>query len=204
MTSEITWEDHYKNATERLPWDIGTPAPELQEAFAELDMAGKPVLEIGCGTGTNAIWMAQQKCNVVATDISPTAIEQAKEKAVSAKVEVKFSVADIIEAPAVQPGSVDFVFDRGVFHVMTEENRFRFADRVAESLKAGGFWLTLAGSKDEVRENPEQGPPQLSAVEVITPMENKFEIHRLERSCFELPNGNKHVAWIVLVKKRSI
>lgn len=202
MTSEISWEDHYKNATERLPWDIGTPALELQEVFAELDMAGKPVLEIGCGTGTNAVWMAQQKCKVVATDVSPTAIEQAQEKAASAKVEVKFAVADILENAAVPDGSVDFVFDRGVYHVMSEEKRSVYADRVADSLNAGGFWLTLAGSKDEVRENLDQGPPQLSAVEVIGPVEKKFEIYRLERSSFSLPNGSKHVAWIALMKKR--
>lgn len=202
MHSDITWEDHYKNATERLPWDIGTPAPELQEAFAELDMHGHPVLEIGCGTGTNAVWMAQQKCSVVATDVSPTAIELAKEKAAAAEADIKFAVADIIEAAPVPSASVDFVFDRGVFHVMSEEKRQLFAERVAESLRAGGFWLCLAGSKDEVRENPDQGPPQLSALEVISPIEKRFEIYRLERSSFSLPNGARHVSWIALMKKR--
>lgn len=202
MSTEISWEDHYKNATDRLPWDIGTPAPELQEAFGVLKLHGKPVLEIGCGTGTNAIWMAQQNCRVVATDISPTAIEQAKAKTAEAKVSVQYLLADICEAPAVKEGAVDFVFDRGVYHVMSPENRQVFAKRVCDSLSAGGYWLCMAGSKDEVRENPDVGPPQLSAVEVIEPMEKFFEIYKLDRANFYLPNGTKHAAWIVLVRKR--
>jgi SAM-dependent methyltransferase len=202
MSTEISWEDHYKNATDRLPWDIGTPAPELQNAFKELKLQGKPVLEIGCGTGTNAIWMAQQNCKVVATDISPTAIEQAKAKTNEAKADVEYVLADICESPAVKNGAVDFVFDRGVYHVMSPEKRSVFAKRVADSLSSGGYWLCLAGSKDEVRENPEVGPPQLSAVEVLEPMEKFFEIHKLDRAHFYLPNGTKHVAWLVLVKKR--
>lgn len=202
MSTEVSWEDHYKNATERLPWDIGTPSPELEEAFRQLSLKGKPVLEIGCGTGTNAIWMAQQNCKVTATDISPTAIEQAKAKTSQAKANVDYVLADICEEPAVKDGSVDFVFDRGVYHVMSAEKRSVFAMRVANSLSSGGFWLCLAGSKDEVRENPEVGPPQLSAVEVLEPMEKFFEIHKVDRAYFELPNGTRHVAWLVLVKKR--
>lgn len=202
MATEVTWEDHYKNATDPLPWDIGTPAPELQSAFKELDMAGRPVLEIGCGTGTNAIWMAEQGCKVVATDISATAIEIARGKAKEAAVDVDFSVADICRDRAVANESVDFVFDRGVFHVMAEDKRALFCECVADALKGGGYWLCLAGSKDEVRENPDQGPPQLSAVELITPVEKLFEIHRLERTNFTLPNGAMHVAWEMLMRRR--
>ncbi len=202
MPTEVTWEDHYKNATAPLPWDIGTPAPELQNAFKELDMAGRPVLEIGCGTGTNAIWMAEQGCKVVATDISPTAVKKAIEKAGASKVAVEFLEADICRQRAVAEQSVDFVFDRGVFHVMAEDKRNSFCQRVAEALKDGGYWLCLAGSKDEVRENPDQGPPQLSAVELISPIEKLFEIHRLDRSNFCLPDGTMHVAWEVLMRKR--
>lgn len=202
MNTEISWEDAYKNATEPLPWDIGTPAPELQSAFQELDMAGRPALEIGCGTGTNAIWMAEQGCKVVATDLSATAIETAKEKAKTAGVVVEFAAADILSEGAVENESVDFVFDRGVFHVMAEGKRGLFALRVASALKNGGYWLCLAGSKDELRENPDNGPPQLSLAEIIDAVEKSFEIHRVERSNFTLPNGAMHVAWVVLMRKR--
>lgn len=202
MHSQIDWDDRYKNTAEKPPWDVGTTAPELQEAFKELNLAGHSVLEIGCGTGTNAVWMAEQKCKVVATDISPTAIEAAIGKAKAANVEVEYAVSDICETKAVADGAVDFVFDRGVYHVMTPERRELFVERVAQSLSAGGYWLCLAGSKDEVRVDPEKGPPQLSAVEVIGPMENLFEIHRLHRANFTLPSGEQHVAWIVLTRKR--
>lgn len=202
MTTEVDWEGHYKNATEQLPWDIGTPAPELIAAFGELKLDGVATLEIGCGAGTNAIWMAEQGCDVTATDISPTAIETAKAKAQKADVEVDFLLKDILTENAVKAASVDFAFDRGVFHVMSPEQRVAFAQKVAESLKDGGYWLCMAGSKDEDRENPDVGPPQLSATEILSATEKCFEIYRLNRSDFVLPNGSKHLAWIILMRKR--
>jgi cyclopropane fatty-acyl-phospholipid synthase-like methyltransferase len=202
MNQGTKWEEQYKNTLERLPWDIGSPAPELQAAFDELALGGKVVLEIGCGTGTNAIWMAQQGCRVVATDISPTAIAAAKGKAKESSVNVDFKVADIVQACPVPLGSVNFAFDRGVFHVMEAEGRSLFVKRVAEALERGGFWLCLAGSKDEERKDGEEGPPQLKASEIADVVEPDFEIHKLSRFYFTLPSGARHLGWIVLMRKR--
>lgn len=198
------WDERYVEGTqEALPWDTGEPASELVDYFKSRGSVPASALEIGCGTGTNAIWMANQGVRVVATDVAPQAIAMANEKAKKAGVTgVQFVVEDILQKNAVPPESADFVFDRGVFHVIDPGSRSTFAMRVAEALADGGMWLCLAGCADEVRENMNEGPPQLKAQEVIDVVEKYFEVHKLERATFKIPNGKQYLCWIVLMRKR--
>jgi 2-polyprenyl-3-methyl-5-hydroxy-6-metoxy-1,4-benzoquinol methylase len=202
MFRNCTWDERYQAGPEALPWDEGIPAQELIEYFAGLSSCPKRVLEIGCGTGTNAIWMAQQGASVTANDISPKAIEVAKKKGEEAGVSVSFSVSDIMEALPVPAGSIDFVFDRGVYHCMAAEQREIFIDRVAASLADGGIWLCVAGNADEVRDPEAEGPPQLKASELVDNVEGKFEIHQLGRATFLLPGGVPRLGWKAVFMKR--
>ncbi len=198
----VEWDERYKEGHEALPWDTGTPAPELTAYFSRVKESPKRVLELGCGTGTNAIWMVQQGSQVVATDISPTAIEWANNKAKSAGVSIEFKVSDICNEIPVEPKSVDFVFDRGVFHVMAKDMKERFVQIVHDSLTDGGMWLCLAGSADQQRESDDHGPPQLTATELISSVEKLFEVHKLAKTSFLTPDGHNYVAWKAIFKKR--
>jgi cyclopropane fatty-acyl-phospholipid synthase-like methyltransferase len=200
--TSIEWDERYKEGGSALPWDTGSPAPELTAYFSRVKEAPKNVLELGCGTGTNAIWLVQQGCNVVATDISPTAIEWAQNKAKSAGVSVDFRVSDICVENPVESNSVEFIFDRGVFHVMAPDKREHFVQVVHNSLCDGGIWLCLAGSADQKRESDDQGPPQLSATELISSVEKLFEVHKLAKTSFLTPEGHNYVAWKAIFKKR--
>jgi cyclopropane fatty-acyl-phospholipid synthase-like methyltransferase len=204
MFSNSVWNERYQEGKEALPWDTGSPATELVEYFAGLAVYPKRALEIGCGTGTNSIWMAEQGVSVVATDVSPVAIETAKEKCSKAGVTVDFLVSDIVEQRPRPEMIFNFVFDRGVYHVMAPEHREVFVDRVAAALDVDGYWLCLAGSADEKRLPEEKGPPQLKASDLVDNVERKFELHRLERTHFILPGGKPHLAWKALFRKRVI
>ncbi len=197
------WEERYQAET-APPWDTKLPAPELEQYFAGLDksMLPKNVLEVGCGTGTNAIWLAKQGCKVTATEIAPTALDKAK--AAAGSEQVQFHLLDICESSPVSDNSQDFVFDRGVFHVIARAERSLFIKRIASALKPGGFWLSIVGCKDEFRENPENGPPQLSAFDLVTQIEPLFEIFELGRAHFVLADGTKHLAWKALYRKRAV
>src|SRR5919205_4019837 len=78
------------------PWDSGVSPPELKEMI-EGPNARTPgkALDLGCGTGTNAIYMTQHGWNVTAIDFVPRAIANAKAKAVNAKVAPNFIVGDV-------------------------------------------------------------------------------------------------------------
>lgn len=201
MTEDHTpgrWEQRYLSGD--LPWDVQRPSPELIDCVRELGLAGR-ALEIGCGTGTNAIWLGQQGIETLGVDIAPTAIERARDKAEQAGVtNVQFVCCNILDQLPLPVASVDLAFDRGCFHSMPAESRKPFADRVAEALVAGGHWLTLCGNADA----PERtGPPQLTAGDIVNAVEHAFEIRCLKRIHFTGRNGPTHLAWSCLARKRE-
>ena len=192
------WDQRYRDGN--LPWDTKLPAEALIACIGELRLTGA-ALEIGCGTGTNALWLARQGFETVGLDVSPTATAQAQLKAEQAGVaNVRFVSGDIFGPLPIPAGSVELVFDRGCFHSVAAEARRPFADRVAEALAPEGYWLTLCGNADA----PERtGPPQLSAADIVTAVEPAFEIRHLKRIYFNDATGRTHLAWSCLMRKRA-
>ena len=93
-----------------------------------------PALEIGAGTGTNAIWMAEHGFDVLGVDVSPLAVERAHAKMEGHALRCRFAAWDFLGAPP-PDGPFQFVFDRGCFHAFDEpDERQRFAAHVAAVL----------------------------------------------------------------------
>jgi SAM-dependent methyltransferase len=201
---DVDWDERYQGDQEVRPWDTGIVEPELKRCITEdlRDVKLKRALEIGCGTGTNAIWLAEQGLDVVGTEISPTAIKVANEKLAGKIMSVRFVENDIVTNSPVPAATVDFVFDRGVFHVMSPDQKRAFVKHVAEALVPGGWWLCMAGSADETKPD-DKGPPRLSATSFIASVEGAFEVYSIQRSHFELPDGSSYAAWRALFKRRE-
>src|SRR3712207_6007173 len=89
-----SWNDSYASG-EPLPWDTGTPDPLLVELIESGVISPGRTLEIGCGTGTNAIFLAQHGFDVLGIDISEVAVEKARAKA---QGRCRFEVLDILGA----------------------------------------------------------------------------------------------------------
>src|SRR5262245_51957848 len=156
-----SWNDNYAQGF--CPWDTGVPDPMLVEV---IESGGVPVgraLDVGCGTGTNAIWLAQHGYGVLGVDITPLAIAQADGK-LPAGVPCRFTRLDFLAKPP-EGGPFQLVFDRGCFHVFDEAaDQAKFAAHVASVLAPDGAWLSLIGST----EGPARdiGPPRRSARDV--------------------------------------
>ena len=73
------WEQRYLDG--EIPWDSDQPDMHLRRVLEAFEIGPCKVLDIGCGTGTNAIWLDKQGFDVVGVDLSPTAIKQARAKA---------------------------------------------------------------------------------------------------------------------------
>src|ERR1051325_6138153 len=133
------------------PWDVGKPDANLIETVSTTPISPCKALEIGCGTGDNAIWLAQQRFGVVAVDVSSIAIEQATDKAAKAGAKCDFRVLDVLQEH-VEGGPFHFAFDRGFLHTIdSDQVRKSFAETVSGYLDAGGLWLSLLGNADEER-----------------------------------------------------
>jgi SAM-dependent methyltransferase len=199
MTVEERFRERYKSG--HTPWDIGQPDFNLIEVVTQKPIRSCNALEIGCGTGDNSIWLAQNRFQVVGTDTSDIALEKAKEKAFKANVECRFILADFLKNK-IEGAPSGFVFDRGCFHSFSSENdRRRFARNVATHLKEAGLWLTIVGNADEHRKGP--GPPQLTAGDIVLAVEPYFKILSLTSSHFGSNRPSPPRAWRCLMEKRQ-
>jgi 2-polyprenyl-3-methyl-5-hydroxy-6-metoxy-1,4-benzoquinol methylase len=192
------WDKRYhENDT---PWDTGMPETALINLITQWPKSINRVLEIGCGTGTNAVWLAEQGLEVTAIDISEKALSLAEKRCAERNVQCRLIKADFLTStPA---GQYDLLFDRGCFHCTEEEARKDFARQAALHLKPGSFWLSLIGNKDQ--NSPEgQGPPRLSATEICTAVEPSFEILSLQSVLKPLPiQPNPLRFWHCLMRMR--
>src|SRR5215831_10781968 len=107
------WNDVYKTTP---LWDVGFAQPALVE-LAETDELNRgSVLDVGCGTGDNALYLASKKFNVTAVDLANSAIEASKAKAIEKKLTVDFRVGNVLSLPF-EDCSFDNVVDSGLFHI---------------------------------------------------------------------------------------
>jgi SAM-dependent methyltransferase len=198
MAEKNRFKERYKAGD--TPWDIGKPDSNLIQAVTATPIRPCKALEIGCGTGDNAIWLSQQNFHVVGIDTSEIAIEKAKEKALSAHAKCTFLAGDIFTGH-VEGAPFGFAFDRGCFHTLgSDDERKKFAENVNGHLEKDGLWLTLLGNADEQRGGP--GPPQRAARDIVNAVEPYFEILSLVSGSFGSNRPKPPRAWVCLMRKR--
>ncbi len=197
--SRPDWNERYKTGIP--PWDTNTPDDHLVQLIGTKTIPPGKALEVGCGTGTNSIWLAQQGFTVLGVDIAQVAIDLANQKKNDDSLSCEFAVLDFIHDDSL-PQSFDFVFDRGCFHSFDEENdRILFAKNVSKVLNTDGIWLSLVGSTEG--DPRDSGPPRRTARDIINAVEPFLEILDLKSAYFQanLPFSPK--AWLCMSRKRK-
>jgi SAM-dependent methyltransferase len=199
MAEELErWDTRYR--TGDTPWETGHPSNELQRVVAEDKIAPCPALELGCGTGGNAVWLAQRGFDVTALDISPLAIERARQRAAGAGANVRFLVADILSGPDVG-GPFGFFFDRGCYHIVRELDLGAYLRLLERALRPGATGLVLAGNA----RRPRTGPPVVTEEQIRGELGRLFEVVRLREFQFDPTpdDGGPHLGWSCLVRRRA-
>jgi 2-polyprenyl-3-methyl-5-hydroxy-6-metoxy-1,4-benzoquinol methylase len=197
--SEHDYETMYCEGN--TPWDHGSHDHNLADVIKTWSIEPCRVLDLGCGSGNNAIWLARNGFTVTGFDLAPTAIQQARRKAGKAGVEIIFQGGDFLERH-VDGAPFDLVFDRGCLHSLPEaKDRALFAVNVSRHLADGGYWLSLIGNAD----GPEReiGPPRMTAAEIAAAIEPCFEILSLTSGVFGDDQEDPPRAWIAFMQKRG-
>jgi SAM-dependent methyltransferase len=133
------WDGFYANRTAPCPFLVDWPDESLAAWFAEGLLSPGRVLELGCGNGRNAAYLAGLGCRVDAVDFSAVAIERAGNRAGGS---VTFQCCSIFDA-TVPEASYDLVYDTGCFHHVPPHRRRDYVGLVRRALKPGGrFGLT--------------------------------------------------------------
>lgn len=145
-------DDLYKNMPlNEIPWNSEQP-PELLVELVESgrikpldDARGRPgrALDLGCGLGNYAIYLAGKGFEVTGIDFSPTAIKIAKENAKKKSVKCNFLAEDVTSKWPDLGKPFDFVYDWGMLHHIFPEKRGRYIENVHRVLKPGGNYLSV-------------------------------------------------------------
>jgi len=118
------------------PWDSGISPPELYD-FLGHHQPGR-ALDIGCGTGTNIITMANAGWQVAGFDFSVIAVKMAKQKIRKAHIQADVFADDATTMKNVK-GTFDLALDLGCFHGI--QNKSDYLTQLTHILNPSGFWL---------------------------------------------------------------
>ncbi len=190
--------DRYKKGD--TPWELDGPDFNLVEMVSGRPIQACRALDVGCGTGDNAVWLAQHNFQVSGCDVSDVAIDKAGHKAAAAGVQCDFHVCEFLSTPFLG-SSFGFVFDRGCFHSFEPRTeREQFARHVSAHLEQDGLWLSLVGSADDPPRDT--GPPRRTALEIVSAVEPYFQILSLAASRMGSNRSAPARIWVVLMRKR--
>lgn len=128
----------------RPPWDTGVSPPELVAAIEGPD-ALRPgrALDLGCGTGTNSLYLAKHGWQVVGVDMALTAIRKARRKAREAGYSVGFYATDVTRLDFLQP-FFDLALDIGCFHALSPREQVRYRNELCRLLRPGARFMLYA------------------------------------------------------------
>ncbi len=163
----------------RPPWDTGRPQPALVEWIERTRTRPGRALDLGCGTGTNAIYLARQGFQVTGVDIARLAIAKARRKAQEAGVDVRFLVADVTDLPP-DLGTFDLALDVGCFHSLSQEDRARYVASLQRVLVPGGVYLLYAFLPLEKGQR-RPGPRGITSEEVQGYFQEGFHLREAQR-----------------------
>ncbi len=172
------------------PWDTGISPPELL-AYLESTPAGRAI-DLGCGTGTNALTMAEHGWQVLGVDLSPIAIRRARVKAASHGFPATFKRMDVARLPGVE-GPFDLALDIGCYHSLPNASKVQYRARLEALLPPGADYLLYAWL-------PEPG----NGATATTPVDEINEAFKTGFTLLSLEEGSDHgrkSAWFTLRRK---
>ena len=205
MTTKLSrFEERY--ASGQIPWDHALPPPEVQAIVPTLT-PGR-ALDIGCGYGRAAIFLAQQGWEADGVDFVPQAIEGAKARAAAAGLppeRIHFHCADVTRLDFLHP-PYDFALDVGCLHSLEEDDLQRLHGELCRLLRPGALFMLFAHLRDPEAEVDAERPRGIleSTLRRVFLAGPCFAEEKIEYGTTTLPDGTRYAsAWFWLRRQNE-
>ncbi len=152
------WDASYHDGP--APWDVGRPQPAVVRVAAAGGFTGA-VLDAGCGTGQNALYLASLGLSVLGVDVAPTAVAIARSTSAERGIEVEFAVADALHLERLGR-RFDTVLDCALFHTFDGQERVDYLASLRSATGPGTRLYVLCFRA----EGPDTGPHPVSRAEL--------------------------------------
>jgi methyl halide transferase len=193
-----SWDAEYRGK-QPPAWDIGRPADELQKVLKEGAIRQCRVVDLGCGSGTDAIFLASHGFRVTGIDISPTALGLAEEKARKAGVSVQWVLADVTLPPSIGP--FDLIYDRGCYHNVRDQNLDAYLETVRRFSRPGTKLLVLSARRDA---QSREGSSGVTEEELRFDFSSFFDVESLRGIMLESNKaGVSAPGWSALLRRNA-
>jgi len=188
------WDRAYRDG--RQPgWDTGLVAEDLKQAVEEGVIRPCRTVVLGCGSGTNAVYLAGKGFDVTAIDVAPTALSIAEAKAEKAGVRVRWLLADVLAPPELEP--FDFIFDRGCYHNVRYVDAAAFVESVRRLSRPGTRFLILSLNRD--------GPPGVREHHMRSDFSSLFAFQWLRDSGIRIgkDGATRRESWSLMLRRKE-
>jgi SAM-dependent methyltransferase len=188
----------------QAPWDTGWPQPAIIKLAGVGQIRGS-VLDVGCGTGEDVLYLAAEGHESWGLDFVPVAIERAKAKAAQRRIDAHFLVGNALELHKLGR-QFDTVIDCGLFYTFSDDERPVFVAGLTDVLGPGGVLHILCFSNEEPGT---EGPRRVTQREIRDAFQNGWRVQQIEPTRFESverpggmavsPGGPK--AWLATIER---
>lgn len=134
---------------ENIPWNLSGPPRLLVKLIEIEEIRLCKAVDLGCGAGNYAVWLAKQGFDVTGIDISRLAIDYARKLAAHEGVTCRFEVADLLDDVTEFNASFELAYDWEVLHHIFPENRERYLDNVHSILRPEGNYFSVCFSEKD-------------------------------------------------------
>ncbi len=204
-------EQIYRNIPlDSIPWNLSEPPELLVRAIETGRIKPCKVVDLGCGVGNYAVWLARQGFDVTGIDISQHAIKHANDLATRDGISCYFIVGDLLGDLKKFHTSFNLAYDWEVLHHIFPKDRPRYLQNVHDMLRPNGTYLSLCfseedpefGGKGKFRETPLGTMLYFSSKEELKELFNPL-FHVLELNTVEIPGKFKpHLANVAWLKRK--